>query len=247
MASTPSPSFTHSTRFARLIHVVECVSTQDLALADPRAGCAVYWADHQTRGRGRQGRVWYDGPGLDVAATFRLEGITLPRPTRLPAIVPLAVLRAIAGFASVRATLKWPNDVMVEGRKVAGILIDADGTPPMYAIGVGVNVGRTSFPAELMDSATSLALLTGVEVPRARVIEALAQRVDDAVSALLEDRVGEWSEAFRTHTGLVGRDVAATVGSRIESGRVADLDLDQITFADRRTFPLAIVQSIRHK
>lgn len=247
MVPTPSLSFPAHTRFARVVHVVECTSTQDLALTDPLPGCAVYWADHQTRGRGRQGRVWYDEAAQDVAVTFRLDGVSLPRPSRLPAVLPVVVLQAIEELAPVRTTFKWPNDVMVDGRKLAGILIDADGVPPRYAIGVGINVGRTSFPNELLDSATSLALLTGAEPQRVAVVEALARRLDAAVTALLAGELVQLNAAFKAHSDLVGREIEMEAGNRLEEGVVSDLDLDQITFADGRSVPLGIVQAVRRR
>lgn len=245
MASTPRPPFAADNRFTRLVHVAQCTSTQELALGDPLPGCAVYWAEHQTRGRGRHGRTWYDEPGRDVAVTLRLDGITLPLPARLPAVVPVAVLNAIERTAPVRARLKWPNDVMVDGRKLAGILIDADGAPPRYAIGVGINVGRTSFPDELMDSATSLALLTGADYDRRQVVAALAESIDAAVTALLAGDVTTLSQTFCRRTDLVGRTVVLGAGGRVERGVVASLDLDAVRFADGRTFQLAVVQDMR--
>ncbi|MEZ5966921.1 MAG: biotin--[acetyl-CoA-carboxylase] ligase [Planctomycetota bacterium] len=229
------------------MHVVECTSTQDMALRDPEPGCAAYWADHQTRGRGRQGRVWYDEPAQDVTVTFRLDGVEPEKPWRLPAAIPIAVLRALERLATLHATLKWPNDVMVAGRKLAGILIDADGNPPRYAIGIGVNVGRTSFPAELLDSATSLALLTGREFAREAVVEELALALDQTVTSLLTGDVADLLATFRARSELIDREVEIEAGNRRETGRVVDVDLDQLTLAEGRRVPLAVVQTIRRR
>ncbi len=72
-----------TTCFCRLLTVDSCESTQLLAQEDPEPGCAIYWAEHQSAGRGRQGRSWQDAPGQDLALTFRLQGIQLPAPTWL--------------------------------------------------------------------------------------------------------------------------------------------------------------------
>lgn len=245
MAPSPGLPFTRSTRFSRLVHVVECTSTQDLALADRDSGCAVFWADHQTRGRGRQGRVWYDEAALDLAVTFRVHDVRLPHPARLPVVVPIVVAEAVEEFAPVRPTFEWPNDVMLGGRKLAGILIDAEGAPPVYAIGVGINVGRTRFPDELMDSATSLALATGGPVDRASLLDSLARGLDAALNVLTGGDVTPLAEAFRDRTDLLRREVVLESRGRTERGHVASLDLDRIVFHDGRAFPLALVQGLR--
>src|SRR5688572_25290338 len=87
-----------STRFRILRHVASCSSTQDLAQQEPAAGDAVFWADHQEHGRGRQQREWHDEPGADLAVTFRAT-ISLPQPLALPAALPVAVLQAVEPFA----------------------------------------------------------------------------------------------------------------------------------------------------
>jgi BirA family biotin operon repressor/biotin-[acetyl-CoA-carboxylase] ligase len=244
MASPSATHWTKTTRFVRLHHVTSCASTQDLALADRGADCAVFWADHQARGRGRHGRVWYDEGAQDIAVTFRVIGVTLTRPARLPVVVPCVVLRAVEAVANVRLSFKWPNDVMAQGRKLAGILIDSE--PPVYAIGVGLNVNRTAFPDELAHTATSLALACGRTFDRADLIGAMAVELDQAIAALAADRADAWAALFRERLGLVGHDVVAQVAGREHHGRVASIDLDQVTFTDGQCIVLATLQGLRH-
>src|SRR5688572_21158872 len=86
------------TRFRKLIQLASCGSTQDVAAAAPRDGDAVFWADHQTAGRGRQQRSWFDEPGRDLAMTFRAS-VELPKPLALAAALPVAVLEAVEPLA----------------------------------------------------------------------------------------------------------------------------------------------------
>jgi BirA family biotin operon repressor/biotin-[acetyl-CoA-carboxylase] ligase len=251
MASTPPVPWTHPTRFARLHHVTTCPSTQDLALADTGAPSSIYWADHQTRGRGRQGHVWYDEAAQDLAVTFRLADTRLPQPARLPVVIPCAVLRAAEVTCGRRLQFKWPNDLMAGGRKLAGILIDSttatsDPTAQVYAIGIGLNVNRTTFPDELADSATSLALLSGRTFDRTELLGALAREVDEALTALGTGRVEAWATLFRERLGVIGSTVTLGLGGRQFVGRVADIDLDHVTLADGQRLALAALQTLRH-
>jgi BirA family biotin operon repressor/biotin-[acetyl-CoA-carboxylase] ligase len=138
-------------------------STNDLAreLAEQGApeGCAVL-AREQTRGRGRQGRVWASpvGEGLYLSVILR--------PTVEPFRAPLITLAAAVAVAETLAVdyalavdIKWPNDIHARGRKVCGILVESaiEKNRLSYAVlGVGVNLGQREFPAELQDVATSL-------------------------------------------------------------------------------------------
>jgi len=164
---------------------------QRLAAAGAPEGIVVT-AHHQQAGRGRRGHRWWDAPGESLLVSILL------RPTRPLATVPelalvggLAVAEALA-TADVAAHIRWPNDVLVGGVKVCGILAEAasDGRGEMSArahhviLGIGINLNQTGFPASLGGTATSLRLATG--------------RVQDAgpllgvVLARLEQRYEEW-------------------------------------------------------
>ncbi len=119
-------------------------------------GGLVVTADEQTAGRGRQGRDWFAPPGgaLLYSALLRPLG---DRPL-LPLAVPLAVCETAENLANVECGVKWPNDVWVRGRKLAGILIEGRPEEDWAVIGVGLNVDvpAEAFPDELRDTATSL-------------------------------------------------------------------------------------------
>jgi BirA family biotin operon repressor/biotin-[acetyl-CoA-carboxylase] ligase len=233
-----------STRFARLHHVASCPSTQDLAAAAPHDGDAVFWADHQTRGRGRQAREWHDEPGADLAVTFRVTA-ALPAPLALPAALPVAVLQACEPFVGRPLRIKWPNDVFLDGRKLSGVLIDAGvGSPDTFLIGVGVNCNRVRFPPDLESTACSLALATGHEVDRGRLLVALAERVDAMLLELAAQRQEALEQVFRDRIGLVGRRV------RIDSvepheGVLTQLDFQKLVLDAERIVPLAMVRGMQ--
>ena len=170
----------------RVIHTRDTVESTQAVLGHlARAGAVegtVVTARHQTGGRGRRGRQWWDAPGdsLLLSVLLRPPGPLADVP-QLSLVAALAVTEALWSAASVRGRIRWPNDVLAGGRKICGILpeavCEAAGRVGHVILGVGINVNQTAFPGELADRATSLRLLTGrVQEPAALgayVLEAL--------------------------------------------------------------------------
>lgn len=156
-------------------------STNDDAKTGHQAGDAfgtVYVAHAQTKGRGSHGRIWTSEPG-NLYCTILLENIF---PPFLPLGVGLAVHRTLSKLLPEKTLhIKWPNDVLLEDKKVCGILCESSVTPgaashPLY-VGVGINVAQTLFPDEIRDTATSLAL-HGSLLPSSHILERLLLELD---------------------------------------------------------------------
>jgi BirA family biotin operon repressor/biotin-[acetyl-CoA-carboxylase] ligase len=167
-------------RFGRpYTFVARCASTQ--RLLDGAGEGAVVATDEQTEGRGRLGRTWHAPLGSSLLFSFVLEpDVPADRLPELSLVAGAAVADALAARANVETSLKHPNDVLVGGRKVAGILAEsADGR---VVLGVGVNVtqSRDELPVE---TATSLAL-EGAKVDRAELLAEILER--------LESRYDRW-------------------------------------------------------
>lgn len=187
-------------RWRRLDVVGETGSTNADLLTRAASGedidGAVLIAEHQTAGRGRMGRSWSAVPRAQIALSVGVSAADVPTQDWgwLPLAAGVAVVDAVRAVTGVRAGLKWPNDVLVGGRKLAGILAEAPA--PMIVVGIGLNV--TLRPDEIGGPpATSLSAL-GVEVPDRnqlvlRLLHELGRRVDDwatagiAGSSLLDD------------------------------------------------------------
>lgn len=230
-----------TTRFRRLVTAVSCNSTQAMAEADRAGDCAVFWADHQTAGRGRKGRVWDDSPAEDLAVTFRITGLELPNPTHLAAAIPVAAIESIAAIVP-DVSIKWPNDLKLHGRKLCGVLIDSHGQPPhLHLVGVGMNINRSSFPRELVEQSTSLALATGREFDRAERVLRLAQAIDRVIKQIVRAEQDQLAEAFARHLGLCGQRVEAVLADRTLRGTLTALDLDYLVLDGDRAarVPLA--------
>jgi BirA family biotin operon repressor/biotin-[acetyl-CoA-carboxylase] ligase len=158
-------------------HLAECESTQLLLGPDDPEG-AIATTDHQTGGRGRRGRSWVEAPGTSV-----LVSVLLRPPPELPApqlslVGGLAAAIAAEEALGLAAQIKWPNDVMVDRRKLAGVLAEArDG---VVVLGIGVNVNQTpeQLPADARVPAASLRTVDGRERDREEVLALLLETLD---------------------------------------------------------------------
>jgi len=197
-----------------LAHYVEsCSSTQDLADALAREGSpegTVVLAEAMERGRGRMGRRWVAGRGglwLTVVLRPRLTGVT----HLLSLAVGVAVARAIEEVAGVGAGVKWPNDVLIGERKVAGILIEgrAEADRLQYVlVGIGVNVNN-ELPEELSTTATTLAKVIGRPIPRLPLLASTLRNLDQLYGALSRGEVGYVLDVWRRFSVTLGREVRA--------------------------------------
>lgn len=208
-------------------------STNDLALERLGAGAPhghLVVADAQTGGRGRRGRAWHSPPGLAIHASLVIRGEReLVAPTLLVAAVGLGIAEGLEAAARVKVGIKWPNDLWIGGRKVAGILVEARGfrpDAPALVAGFGINVNHAldDFPPDLRDVATSVALATGARLDRrdvlSAVLESLEPRVDEALSGAPAPAL---HEAYRSRSVLLGRRVALLDADEPVVGSVADL------------------------
>lgn len=197
-------------------------STQDQAREMQAVPGAVIIAGRQTRGRGRFGRAWADTADEGVAMTLVIRK---ERPERLAIAAGVAVAMCVDGIARVgphrrfdeKIGIKWPNDIVAGGRKLAGVLIEQ--TDDRALVGIGVNVGQTDWPADLADRAISLQQL-GVETSRLNValliILALRQ-----VASISDDSI---VRAFMRFDILAGMTCGFRVGEREVRGKVLRVD-----------------------
>jgi BirA family biotin operon repressor/biotin-[acetyl-CoA-carboxylase] ligase len=171
----------------QLIVVEEARSTNDIAWAAAERGAPegfVVFAERQTAGRGQYGRSWESAPyqGLWFSVLLRL-GITLNESPRLTSLLARVVAATIIKETGCAASIKAPNDIYVDGRKVAGVLVEgrmaSDGSYIAVA-GLGVNVNQTleDFPAELHKTAGSLRMATGRQIERGPLAVALLRKLE---------------------------------------------------------------------
>ncbi|MEO6602885.1 MAG: biotin--[acetyl-CoA-carboxylase] ligase [Polyangiaceae bacterium] len=163
-------------------------STNDDALLAARSGAphgSVFVADEQTAGRGRRGTAWLAAPGENLLFSVLLRPrLELAQVSALTLAIGLALRDAIAPLVAPETQLKWPNDLYVGGKKLAGVLVESQlqgDRLQAVVVGVGLNVAAREFPAEIAARATSLALLGAQRLEREtllyELLEAIARRV----------------------------------------------------------------------
>ena len=180
--------------------------------ADARAGRPgdVFVAEFQTAGRGRLDHEWHAarGENLTFSAVLDAADASPAEVATLPLVVGLAVARYVSSLLGGAAdvSVKWPNDVLVGGRKICGILCERNGDAVIA--GVGLNVNQTDFPAEIAARATSLRLAAGSPFDREGVLNGVVAEIGDMHSRWLRGGFAALRGAFAAVDCLKGREVA---------------------------------------
>ena len=212
----------------RVLYLAEAPSTMAVARREAQAGApngTVVVADAQTAGRGRFARVWVSPPGVNLYLSVLLRPrLHQLRQTNMAAT--LAVVRAIHATTGLQPTVKWPNDVHLDGRKTCGILMDSkieDGGVRYAIVGIGLNVNfdPTPYP-EIAATATSLMQQAGRPLPRLLVLQTLLRELDGLYADL-----GRGESVWQEWRGLLetlGRRVQVRWGDQVEEGLAAEVD-----------------------
>lgn len=210
----------------------EVASTSDVAKALAEDGAAhgeVVIAERQTAGRGRRGRTWVSPPGknlyLSVVLRPELPARRAPEVTLVASVALCEVVRE----AGVAAEIRWPNDLLARGRKLAGILTELAADPDhvqwvVLGIGVNLNAGPEDFPRELRDHATSLAAERGQPAPRALFTASLLARLEEWLERHRAEGFPPVREAWRARSGTLGRPVRVSAEGRDVEGVAEDID-----------------------
>jgi len=229
----------------RLIHYLPTTaSTMEEAARLARNGSpsgTTVVADEQTAGRGRHGRVWHSEPesGLYVSVVLlpamRVESLPV-----LALALGLATAQAIKRTAGLACDLRWPNDVLIDERKVAGILVElADGAA---IAGIGINVNHPSFPEGLRDEAASLRLASGRVQSREALLLALLKSVDSFSKMFFEGGPQPVIQMFSRASSYVrGKRVCVEQGDGIVVGVTAGLDSSGFLTVDKDDGSQAVI------
>jgi BirA family biotin operon repressor/biotin-[acetyl-CoA-carboxylase] ligase len=189
----------------------------------------VVFAESQTKGRGRLGRKWISPAyqGLWFSVLLRPD-LRPQEATQLTVVSATALRRAIRSETGLNPEIKWPNDILVGGKKVAGVLTELSAELDrvkhvILGIGVDVNLGAGEFPAELRKQATSLKMETGRNISRAELATAILTELDHDYVRLCAGQFAEVADEWESHCKTIGRDVTIQIGDRRIEGRAESL------------------------
>lgn len=185
-------------------------------------------ADRQDAGRGRLGRTWLSESGTGLWSSLLLRPNIEPEAAfQLTLIAAVSVARAIEQVTQLEAKIKWPNDILVNKRKVCGILTEmsAEWQHVNYLVlGIGINVNQTAFPEEIAAIASSLALELGQAVNRLALLEAMIEALDYYRVALVdENRSAELLQVYREKSATLGQRVKV-IGKEERIGTALDMN-----------------------
>lgn len=215
-----------------LIHYAEATSTNDLARDHATNGAdegTLVVADYQAAGRGRKGRVWFAPPGTSLLCSLILRPpSSVAHSAWLTLAGGIAVVDALSELTDLQPRLKWPNDVLIGGLKVAGVLAESfrEGNGTVCVLGVGINVNQQveQFPSELADQATSLALQAGREYRPADLLEPLRQAFKGYYDRLLADDAETLRQRWCDLDLTIGHPVEVTSPTGDYRGRACAID-----------------------
>lgn len=213
----------------------ETTSTNDIVEKLARDGVpegVVVFAESQTKGRGRLGRNWISPPRKGLWFSILLRPKLQPQEaTQLTVAAATGLRRAIETATAIKAKIKWPNDIFINGKKTAGILTELSAELDcvkhiILGIGVDVNLAATDFPTELRKLATSLKIETGKAVSRADLAVEILHQLDHDYSRICAGRFESVADEWEEHSATIGHSVTIQVGERRVHGRAESLDED---------------------
>lgn len=201
-------------------------STNDLAHSLNEPGTAIV-ADVQTAGRGQYQRVWQSSRGASLLVSVTVAPPPeLLRPVILIAWAAVAVRDTIRTLTTYKARIKWPNDLLIDGRKVCGILTESQ---RFSVVGIGLNLTQTAEDFAELPEATSLMLATGIDCEPAKALKLLLHALDDRYDRLLDGDRTSLEREWRQGLALTGKHVLAELSDgAFLTGRLIDVGFDGV-------------------
>jgi BirA family transcriptional regulator, biotin operon repressor / biotin---[acetyl-CoA-carboxylase] ligase len=189
---------------------------------------AVVFAESQTKCRGRLGRCWESPPRKGLWFSVLLRPAIRPQAaTQLTVAAATALVRAIESQTEIKPEIKWPNDILIRGKKVAGILTELTAELEQVkdiTLGIGVDVNIDEFPPELCKIATSLKIESGEPVDRPALAAAILRELDRDYARICAGEFDGLAEEWQERCTTIGQDVGIRLGDSIIRGRAESLD-----------------------
>ncbi len=213
-----------------VIRLEETSSTNDLArdfIENPDADGTVILADRQTKGKGRLGRSWYSPPGKGIYLS-----IILNRPLQgnmsylLCPAVSLAIAQAVEKLSGLKVLIKWPNDLIVNGKKIGGVLVEKSRKAFIVGVGVNLNTDLDEFPEEIRGRTSSLKSESGKHYDKEEFMRELFVEFERIMALLPADGGKEVLNNIKARSFTLGKNVRVVDGGAILNGEAIGFESD---------------------
>ncbi|MFH1422164.1 MAG: biotin--[acetyl-CoA-carboxylase] ligase [Planctomycetota bacterium] len=184
-------------------------------------------AECQTGGHGRFGRKWYSLRGESLSFSVILYPPCIDKQLfLLPVLTGNALTAAIKKISGVNALLKWPNDVLINNKKVCGVLIETKQINERFAavIGIGINVNNNQFPENIADKATSIKLECGKEVSTDDLLNTCLEEISQRYKNFISGKYDSIVQEAKQHSALIGKKVKIVSADKEIFGKAVDMD-----------------------
>jgi BirA family transcriptional regulator, biotin operon repressor / biotin---[acetyl-CoA-carboxylase] ligase len=189
-------------------------------------------AEVQTEGRGRRGRSWLSPAGHGIYATLILRPAMSPAGApRITLMTAVAVADAILSLSELEVKIKWPNDIMVKGKKLAGILTEIStemDSINYIVVGLGLNVNTPDFPRELKKRATSILIETGRSFSRIKLLRAYLEQFEKYYQMFTANHFKPIMQRWKELSEIIGKEIIVDVIGQSHAGKVVDIDDDGV-------------------
>jgi len=218
-----------------IIYVEELDSTNKKAKALASNGApegTLVISEMQTNGRGRIGRSWFSSPRDGIYASFVLRPSISPREAPgITFLTAVSVAEALLSLVQLDVRIKWPNDILVNGRKLAGILTEMSAEIDkvdyvIVGLGMNINTSFDTFPREIRETATSIFILTGVKFPRIEVVRAYLHWYEKYYDMVKKEGFRPVFQRWKELSDTIGQRVVIDVPGKKQVGKVVDIDND---------------------
>lgn len=221
--------------FRRVVYEESVTSTQTVARQltnDGEEEGTVVVADEQTEGKGRLGRLWSSQKGNGIWMSLILKpDVDFRHASQLTLLTAVAVTRALEKETGLNISIKWPNDLLVDGKKICGILTEMQSDPDRIlsvVIGLGINVNQHQFPDELAEKATSLSRESGQSCNRAELIAAVLDEFTRIYQLYLSEGFSFIKPMWESHAMSIGRHISARTAKDTIEGRALGINDDGV-------------------
>jgi BirA family biotin operon repressor/biotin-[acetyl-CoA-carboxylase] ligase len=196
-------------------------------IGNPDKEGTVILANSQTQGKGRQGRSWHSEENVGIyLSTFLRTSLAPQQVAQIALVAGVALVYAINEFSRARAYLKWPNDILINGKKVAGILTEysKNKAHSEVILGIGINVNHSHFPVQLQHIATSMAMENGEIFERLPLITFLLNRLDQEYQSFLNEGISSTIHQWNLNSDMFGKHITLTKGTQTFFGTAMKLN-----------------------